>query len=169
LGERPGCFHSGLSITPSARAAYYVGVKLEDGEFNWLAIGSGSVATLGSGNFEVEECPVINRPAEARTPVRPTDDATFVWALGSARPNPTRGTASIDYSLKVAGPVTIGIYNVAGRLVRPLVSELQAAGNHTVVWDGTSSDGTRVGGGVYFYRMLAGGWQSDRRLVVLGQ
>lgn len=153
----------------TANHTYYVGVKLEDGEFNWSGIGSGSVATLGSGNYEVEECPIGNRPAEARSPIRPTDEATLVWALESARPNPTSGTASINYSTKVGGPVRIGIYNVAGRLVRTLVNEIQPAGTHTVVWDGTSTDGSRVRGGVYFYRMVAEGWQSDRRLVVLGQ
>lgn len=153
----------------AANHTYYVAVKLEDGEFNWSSIASGSVSTLGSGNTEVEECPLINRLAEAHAPVTTTDGSAPVWALDQARPNPTSGKASIDYSVKVGGPVRIGIYNVAGRLVRTLVNEIQSPGRHTAAWDGTSTDGSEVRGGVYFYRMTADGWKSDHRLVVLRQ
>jgi subtilisin family serine protease len=148
---------------------YYIGMKMEDGEFNWSTIGSSSASTLSSGFFEVEECPVGNRPAEAIAHVRPTDGASFEWALESARPNPMSGQASISYSVKSAGKVTIGVYDVAGRLIKTLVNGIEPAGVRTIVWNGTGSDGSHVRSGVYFYRMLADGYRSDRRLVVVGE
>ena len=54
--------------------------------------------------------------------------ATFEYSLGSARPNPTRGTVRIDYSLAKPSHVSLRIYNVAGRLVRDLVGESQRPG-----------------------------------------
>jgi len=55
--------------------------------------------------------------------------------------------------------VQIGIYNVAGRLIRNLASGFQASGRYSVSWDGRSSDGSTVPGGVYFLRAYVGGQQ----------
>jgi hypothetical protein len=38
---------------------------------------------------------------------------------------------------------------------------------HEAVWDATNDDGRRVAAGVYFYRMNAGAWQSQRKVVFL--
>ncbi len=39
--------------------------------------------------------------------------------------------------------------------MKTLLDEHQAAGDHSVTWDGTDERGTYVGGGVYFYRIEA--------------
>jgi hypothetical protein len=37
------------------------------------------------------------------------------------------------------------------------------------VWDARNDDGRRVSAGVYFYRMNAVAWQSQRKVVFLGK
>jgi len=59
------------------------------------------------------------------------------------------------------------IYDVAGRLLKELVDGPQLAGPHEVVWDGRSNAGQKVAAGVYFYRIQAGGWSSEKKLVVI--
>jgi hypothetical protein len=91
----------------------------------------------------------------------------YEFALGPARPNPSLGSVSISYSLAQESPVSLRVYNVAGRLVRTLVSGTGEAGPHDIVWDARDDHGVRVAAGVYFYRMNAGSWQSQRKVVFL--
>ena len=43
----------------------------------------------------------------------------------------------------------------------------QDAGPHEVIWDGRTNAGMAAGAGVYFYRLEAGGWSSEKKLIVL--
>ena len=92
-----------------------------------------------------------------------------VWhfALGAAHPNPSMGTVTIEYTLAQQSPVSIRVYDVAGRLVKALVSGTGTPGPHDVTWNASNDDGRKVGAGVYFYRMEAGTWRSQRKLVFL--
>jgi flagellar hook assembly protein FlgD len=53
--------------------------------------------------------------------------------------------------------VEIGIYNVAGRQIRKLVSEIKTPGRYETVWDGRGDDGAAAAHGVYFLRAFVGG------------
>jgi hypothetical protein len=92
------------------------------------------------------------------------------WASGhmmSVSPVPSSGVTLIRYLLRGPERVTLGIYDVSGRLVRVLVSDYVAAGEHRVTWDGTDSSGNTVGAGVYFCRFEAGQYTATRRMVLL--
>jgi hypothetical protein len=73
--------------------------------------------------------------------------------LESARPNPFSGTTSIAYSVPAEGPVSLRIYDPAGRLVRVLLDETVPAGRHLTEWDGTDRSGSRTVSGMYFVRL----------------
>jgi hypothetical protein len=73
--------------------------------------------------------------------------------LAANYPNPFNPTTTIAYSLPRAGEVTLEIVNVTGQRVRRLVSGLQSAGEHTVVWNGADETGDLVASGVYLYRL----------------
>jgi hypothetical protein len=47
------------------------------------------------------------------------------------------------------------------------VSGTAESGPHDIVWNATDDGGRRVGAGVRFYRMDAGSWQSQRKVVFL--
>jgi hypothetical protein len=108
---------------------------------------------------------VTPQGAEEPTPVA----QSWEFALGGARPNPTTGSVSISYTLARDGDVSIRVYNVAGRLVRTLVNSHQKPGPYDIVWNATDNGGRRVPNGVYFYRMVAGDWSSQRKVVFLGR
>jgi hypothetical protein len=70
-------------------------------------------------------------------------------------PNPFNGSTVIRFLLPVAGTVHLEIYDVLGaRIAMPVAGEL-GAGEHSIVWDGRTSDGRPVASGMYIYRLTA--------------
>jgi hypothetical protein len=68
-------------------------------------------------------------------------------------PNPTDGGTTIVYSLPVQASVSVEIYDIQGRRVISLASGGRPAGNHTLDWTGSDSEGRPVTPGVYFCRL----------------
>jgi len=88
--------------------------------------------------------------------------------LSPAYPNPFNPVTKIAYSIKEAGPVTIQVFNVAGRVVRTLLdTEADAGASGYVVWDGADDSGKRCASGVYFYRINAPGFTQSNKMVML--
>ncbi len=77
--------------------------------------------------------------------------------LRTPAPNPAGGSCAIQYSVKNAGLVRLGVFDVAGRPVRLLVDRFENAGDHVAPWDGRDLAGHLVGPGVYLARLEAGG------------
>ena len=88
-------------------------------------------------------------------------------ALSGNYPNPFNPETTINYSVKDTTPVTIGIYNVKGQLVKTLVNEVKAGGNHSVVWTGLDNNGRSVSSGVYYYKMNAGKYSSTKKMIMM--
>ena len=88
-------------------------------------------------------------------------------SLGQNFPNPFNPSTTIGYSLEQAGYVQITVYNIMGQTVRQLVNGYTHAGNHRVVWNGTSQDGSSVAAGIYFYRLQTGEKSVVRKMLLL--
>jgi len=82
-------------------------------------------------------------------------------------PNPVKGQAQIEYSLKAPGEVELAVYDVLGRLVRQVVNESQPAGVHKVTWDGKDANGKLAESGVYFMKLSSPGISKTTRFVVV--
>lgn len=89
------------------------------------------------------------------------------WFHLESFPNPFNPSTTIRYSLPVTSEVTLVIYNIVGREVTRLVSRSQPAGWYNVQWNGSSSDGTPAGTGVYFARIQAGNYSEVIKMVYL--
>ena len=89
------------------------------------------------------------------------------FALEPNAPNPFNPETLIRYALPGASRVRLEIFNIAGQRVRTLVEEQQPAGTHSAVWDGRDTEGRQAAGGVYFYRLTAGGGEAVRRMVLV--
>ncbi len=76
--------------------------------------------------------------------------------LSQNYPNPFNPSTAITFTLPERAEVELKIYNVNGQLVRTLVNEARAAGQHTTQWDGKNSAGQEVASGVYWYRLRSG-------------
>jgi hypothetical protein len=107
----------------------------------------------------------------SKTPTaNPTDvpvDDGFRNMLSHASPNPFNPVTKIAYSIREAGPVTIEVYNVAGRVVRTLLNNELDAGSGYVMWNGTTDSGEKCASGVYFYRIQAPGFEASNKMVML--
>ncbi len=87
--------------------------------------------------------------------------------LAGNYPNPFNPETTIRYSTAQKGAVAIDIYNVKGQLVRRLVNEEKAAGNHSVVFDGKDNSGRSVASGIYYYKMQAGKYSSTKKMILM--
>jgi hypothetical protein len=82
-------------------------------------------------------------------------------------PNPFNPVTTIRFSVPTKSRVALRVYDVAGRLVKTLLSDEIPAGAHAIKWDGTNHKGQNVASGVYFYRLSAPGRDLTRKMVLL--
>ncbi|NOT32646.1 MAG: T9SS type A sorting domain-containing protein [Candidatus Eisenbacteria bacterium] len=87
------------------------------------------------------------------------------FALGAVHPNPSHGTARVDYELPREAHVRMSVFDIRGREVARLVDGRAGAGRHQTSWDGNSG-GRPAGSGVYFMRFRAGDRNFQRRFVL---
>ena len=87
--------------------------------------------------------------------------------LGPNHPNPFNPQTTISFSLAASGFVRLGIYDVKGRLVTTLVSEVRSVGVQSTTWNGIDHRGTEVGSGIYFVRLESGGQVQTRKILLL--
>jgi hypothetical protein len=105
---------------------------------------------IGQGTKDIELTPV------------PED-----FALQQNYPNPFNPTTTILYDLPEATTVHLVIYDVLGRQIRTLVNQDLTAGYHKAVWDATDDLGRPLSGGLYIYRINAGGYSKTMKMVLL--
>jgi GH35 family endo-1,4-beta-xylanase len=90
-----------------------------------------------------------------------------VFALSQNYPNPFNPMTVISYQLPGGNSVKLSIYNLLGQRLRTLVDSYQSAGEHSLVWDATDAKNMPVSSGVYFYRLEAGGWMLQKKMVLI--
>jgi hypothetical protein len=100
-------------------------------------------------------------------PVMATEKEAL-YSLAQNIPNPFHrdGKTAIHYSVESAGRIEMRIVDAAGRLVRTITSHAEV-GRNVITWDGRSDDGRKVPGGVYFYRLTAGRFVGERRMLLV--
>jgi hypothetical protein len=99
------------------------------------------------------------------------EDANFRAGLSTRlyqnSPNPFRNATTIKFSLSLPVHASLKVYDTSGSLVKTLEAGTMDAGVHTVMWDGTNELGSEVGGGVYFCKLSAGGYNLTNKMVVM--
>jgi hypothetical protein len=91
-------------------------------------------------------------------PSGPARQELLAWS----QPNPFTRSTTVRFRLAVAGPVKLGVYDLAGRLMSRLLDGTRPAGEHAVVWQPGS-----VPSGVYYVRLESGGQVVTKRCVKL--
>ena len=77
-------------------------------------------------------------------------------------PNPFNPSTAIGYRLMAASQVELTVYNVLGQKIKTLVNEKQGAGRYSVKFNAKN-----IPSGVYFYRLKAGDYVSQRKMLLL--
>jgi hypothetical protein len=86
----------------------------------------------------------------------------------NAWPNPFNPRTTLAFELPAAAPVSLVVYDLAGRRVRTLAAgEVLGAGAHTRTWLGRDDRGRAVASGVYLYRLEAGAQRATRRVTLI--
>lgn len=92
--------------------------------------------------------------------------AAVEFSIESIRPNPSRGTSLVSFTVPETGWVHARIVDASGREVRALWSAPLRAGRQSLVWDGRNEQGRAVGSGVFFLRIeTAAGLSRSARLL----
>jgi hypothetical protein len=81
-------------------------------------------------------------------------------------PNPVRTDATVRFDLARTGPVTLELFDIAGRRVTTLARGPHEAGRHELAWTPRDGAGHALAPGVYALRLVADGRSDVRRLVV---
>lgn len=120
-----------------------------------ILIDEGSDGTIDDSMAIVHQpVGVENEPENAVVPV--------AFRLYQNFPNPFNPVTTIRYDLPERSPVKLAVYNLLGQLVTTLVDDTQAAGVHTVQWDGS-----KWGSGVYFLQLESNGFRETRKMLLL--
>jgi len=82
-------------------------------------------------------------------------------------PNPFNPSTTISFTMSRQENARLTVFDGHGRRVATLFDGAAVAGRNTVVWDGRDDGGRRVGSGLYFYRLVAGGIITSRKMIVL--
>jgi flagellar hook assembly protein FlgD len=84
-----------------------------------------------------------------------------------AKPNPLNPSTVLEFSVAKTGPVRVQIFNAAGRLVKALYEGTLQEGRNTLGWDGSTSTGSRVASGMYYFRIVTAETSEVVRVTVL--
>tara|TARA_B100000073_G_C23322016_1_gene407139 strand:- start:50 stop:535 length:486 start_codon:yes stop_codon:yes gene_type:complete len=95
------------------------------------------------------------------------NEIPFTFALNQNYPNPFNPSTSISYTIPERNIVSLNIYDVNGAFVQNLVDENLEPGFHSVSWDGTNANGSKVSAGMYFYIIKSGNLVSTQKMIFL--
>jgi hypothetical protein len=81
-------------------------------------------------------------------------------------PNPTTRTALVQFTLPERDRVSVEVLDVAGRLVRRLMSDVNVEGRTSQSWDLRDDRGAAVGSGVYLVKLEGRSAAATRKLTL---
>jgi DNA-binding beta-propeller fold protein YncE len=158
--------------------SYFDVSRKDDSNAEWIRVNSTPVRGNGSYTWRDTSAP-DGRTVEYRLEAVERDGARSVagllsvavnraevrFGLAPRGPNPFRGGTAFTLGVREAGPVSVAVYDAAGRLVRSLISQVLTTGRHELAWDGRVSDGREAPAGVFFVRATSGSEEQVLRVV----
>lgn len=84
------------------------------------------------------------------------------YYLGQNYPNPFNPVTRIKFAVQKRGPVSLKVYDIAGKQVEVLCSGTLNAGEYNAEFDGS-----RLAGGVYFYVLNTGNISESRKMIMI--
>jgi hypothetical protein len=84
-----------------------------------------------------------------------------------ASPNPTATGTNLSFQSLDTSPLTLSIYDTAGRLVRTQDLGSLPIGSYSHYWDGRDGNGSTLASGVYFVRLFSAEQRASARVVLV--
>jgi hypothetical protein len=85
----------------------------------------------------------------------------------SAAPNPFGFQTTARFQAHTAGPYSIEVYDVSGRLAHRIDGHASGPGWVEAVWDGRNNQGSKLSSGVYFIRASSGRQVETKRVLMV--
>ncbi len=95
------------------------------------------------------------------------DYVPSAYYLSQNYPNPFNAMTTIKFGLPEVSEVILKVYDIEGREVKTLINTSLSAGEYTVRWDGTDSNGKLVTSGTYIYKLETEKFRKAQKLVLL--
>lgn len=95
------------------------------------------------------------------------EGTSFVNAISAPYPNPATANAAIPFSMANAGTARIQVFDLTGRAVATIGNQEFAAGQHTLNWNLSGSNGAPVPSGFYSVVVTTGETVMTERVMVL--
>ena len=89
------------------------------------------------------------------------------FILNQNYPNPFNPATTLSYTLPENSFVNVHVFDMLGRTVKILVSEMQTAGSRVLRWNATDAAGSTVSAGIYLYMIQAGDFRQTKKMVLL--
>jgi hypothetical protein len=120
------------------------------------------VARATQWGFSLWEFQVYGLPFVTGVAVEEGQQIPAAFSLGQNYPNPFNPTTSISFSLPRASSVKLSVFNLLGQKVATLADRFMETGVYTV-----NFDAAQLASGVYFYRIEAGKFISQKKMLLL--
>ena len=160
LGVDPGSMLGGNAIALSPGNG---GVDVAALGAGGSLIGSGELArarfrVIGSGDPAIGVDRVIardgsNHDVTVEFTAAPGVAAPRATGIVRAFPEPARDGVTLEWALSHSGPVTLAVYDLAGRRVRTLTDGEEAAGLRSTRWAADDDAGVKLAAGFYIVRL----------------
>ena len=112
--------------------------------------------------------PSVTPPSADTTTAGVGDESpTAVCALEPNFPNPFNPATTIAFTLEREESFALGVYDLAGRLVRTLAGGARGPGRWLAEWDGRDARDEPAPSGTYLYRLTAGDRTETRKMALV--
>ena len=113
--------------------------------------------------------PFSSGPAPSETGHDGAEGAPAAFVLLQCQPNPLSGQTTIRFELPVRTAARLDVFDAQGRLVRTLANAEFPRGLHAVIWDGRDREGRAATPGIYLYRLRAGSFHDQKKIMLLAR
>ena len=158
LGDALSALSAGTAVTlagPDTLMMSFAAPKLADGQVRECFIAVHGAPVSASGTSATS----LRASGTEPTPAR--------FALRQNEPNPFSVATTIRFALPTRALARLEVFDIEGRLVKVVASHYFTAGEQAVQWDRRDEAGVVVRPGVYLYRLAAGPFRSQKKMVLM--
>ena len=162
---------SSMEVYNFSENAWQVGSALNIARENFAAVATdGAVYVFGGRGINGDTIAEVEMFEEPSTGIDDSHERPVEFALQQNYPNPFNAGTTIRFQIGSSNrfsPTKLSIFSIDGKLVRTLVNEPLAAGEHRISWDATDNQGNAVTSGVYLYVLQVGSQRQTKKMSLI--